>query len=38
MMSVNVAPIQFYDKENGVAIKSHNLDILVAVLFFHKYS
>ena len=36
MTSVNVAPIQFYDKENDVAIKSHNLDILVAVLFFYK--
>ena len=38
MTSVNVVPIQFYDKENDVAIKSHNLDILVAVLFFYKYS
>ena len=27
MTSINVAPIQFYDKENDVAIKSHNLDI-----------
>ena len=37
MTSVNVTPIQFYDKENDVAIKSHNLDILDAVLFFYKY-
>ena len=37
MTSVNVAPIQFYDKQNDVAIKSHNLDIRVAVLFFYKY-
>ena len=27
MTSVNVATIQFYDKENDVAIKSSNLDI-----------
>ena len=38
MTSVKVAPIQLYDKENDVAIKSHNLDIIVAVLFFYKYS
>ena len=38
MASVNVAPIPFYDKENDVAIKSHNFDILVAVPFFCKYS
>ena len=35
MASVNVAPIQFFDEENDVAIKSHNLDIRVAVLFFY---
>ena len=34
MMSVKVAPIQFYDKEKDVVIHSHNLDIRVAVLFF----
>ena len=38
MASVNVAPIQFYDKENDVAIKCHNLDILDVVPFFCKYS
>ena len=37
MISVNVAPIQFYDNENDGAIKSHNLDIRVAVLFFYEY-
>ena len=34
MTSVNVAPIQFYDKENVGAIKRHNVDIRGAVLFF----
>ena len=34
MTSVNVAPIQFYDKEKDVVIYSRNLDIRVAVLFF----
>ena len=38
MTLVNIAPIQFYDKENDLAIKSHNLDIIVAVLFFYKCS
>ena len=38
MTSVNIAPFQFSDKENDVAIKTHNLDIIVAVLFFYKYS
>ena len=33
MTSVNLTPIQFYDKENDGAIKSHN----VAVLFFYGY-
>ena len=37
MTSVNIAPIQFYDKENDVAIKSHNIDIRVAAFFFYKY-
>ena len=37
MTSVKVATIQFYDPENDGAIKSHNLDIRVAVLFFYKY-
>ena len=37
MTSVNVSPIQFYDKENDVAIKSYNLDIRVAVHFFYTY-
>ena len=35
MTSVNIAPIQFYEKENEVAIKSHNLYIKVAVLFVY---
>ena len=29
MMSVNIAPIQFCDKENDGTMKSHNLDIRV---------
>ena len=33
MTSVNVAPIQFSDAENNEALKSHILDIRVAVLF-----
>ena len=37
MTSVNVAPNNFYDKENDGAIKSLNLDIRVAVLFFYEY-
>ena len=37
MTSVNVAPIQFYDKRKWGAIKSHNLDIWVAVLFFYDW-
>ena len=37
MTSVNFAPIQFYDKENDGAIKSHNLDIRDAVHFFYEH-
>ena len=37
MMSVNTAPVQFDYKENDGAIKSLNLDIRVAVLFFYEY-
>ena len=32
MTSVNVAPIEFYDNENNVAIKTDNLNLIVAVL------
>ena len=34
MTSVNVTPIQLYDNKNDGTIKSHNLDIRVAVLSF----
>ena len=37
MTSVNVPPIQFYDKENDEAIKRHNVDIRVTVFFFYEY-
>ena len=37
MTSVNIAPIQFYDKANDGTIKTHNLDIRVAVVFFYEY-
>ena len=34
MTSVNVPPIQFYDKENDEAIKRHNVDIRLQCFSF----